>query len=76
VSCEQGAEEDIWTEEGLVDGRVEKLHNEELNDLCSLQSIMRIIKSQRMKWAGHVAGLGRRGTLLGYWCKSQKERDH
>jgi hypothetical protein len=34
---------------------VEKLHNEELHNLyCSL-SIIRIIKSRRMRWAGHVA---------------------
>jgi hypothetical protein len=32
-----------------------KLHNEELRDLCSLPSIIRIIKSMRMRWAGHVA---------------------
>jgi hypothetical protein len=32
-----------------------KLHNEELHDLYSLPSIIRIIKSRRMRWAGHVA---------------------
>jgi hypothetical protein len=31
-----------------------KLHNEELRDLCSSPSIFRIIKSRRMRWAGHV----------------------
>jgi hypothetical protein len=38
-----------------------KLHNEELNDLCSLPNIVRVIKSRRMRWAGHVAltGAGR-----------------
>jgi hypothetical protein len=30
-----------------------KLHNEELN-MCSLPNIVRVIKSRRMKWAGHV----------------------
>ena len=40
-----------------------KLHNEELNDLyCSL-NIIRVIKSGRMRWAGHVARVGdRRGS--------------
>jgi hypothetical protein len=32
-----------------------KLHNEELHNLYSSPSIIRIIKSRRMRWAGHVA---------------------
>jgi hypothetical protein len=32
-----------------------RLHNDELNDLYSSPSIIRVIKSRRMKWAGHVA---------------------
>jgi len=35
-----------------------KLHNEELNDLCSSPNIFRVIKSRRMRWAGHVAHMG------------------
>jgi hypothetical protein len=35
-----------------------KLHNEELRDLYSSPSIIRIIKSRRMRWAGHVARMG------------------
>jgi transcription termination factor 2 len=35
-----------------------KLHNEELNDLYSLPSIVRVVKSRRMRWAGHVARMG------------------
>jgi hypothetical protein len=35
-----------------------KLHNEELRDLHSSRSIIRIIKSRRMRWAGHVARIG------------------
>jgi hypothetical protein len=34
------------------------LHNEELFDLYSLPSIIRMIKSRRMKWVGHVARMG------------------
>ena len=34
------------------------LHNEELNDLYSLPNIVRVIKSRRMRWAGHVARMG------------------
>jgi hypothetical protein len=35
-----------------------KLHNEELNDLYSFSNIVRVIKSRRMRLAGHVARLG------------------
>jgi len=35
-----------------------KLHNEELSDLCSLPNIVRVVKSRRMRWAGHVACMG------------------
>jgi hypothetical protein len=40
-------------EENRVTGEWRKLHNEELRDLCS-KSIIRIIKSRRMRWVGHV----------------------
>jgi hypothetical protein len=51
---EIGTEEDIWTEESEVTGEWRKLHNEELHDLYSSPSIIRIIKARRMRWAGHV----------------------
>ena len=35
-----------------------RLHNEELNDLYSSPNIVRVIKSRRMRWAGHVACMG------------------
>jgi hypothetical protein len=41
-------------------GEWRRLHNEELNDLYSSQSIIRLIKSTRMSWAGHVARMGER----------------
>jgi hypothetical protein len=41
-----------------VTGEWRKLHNEELNDLYSLLNIVRVIKSRRMRWAGHVARMG------------------
>ena len=34
------------------------LHNEELSDLYSLPNIVRVVKSRRMRWAGHVARMG------------------
>jgi hypothetical protein len=41
-----------------VIGGWRKLHNEELHNLYSSSSIMRMIKSRRMRWAGHVARTG------------------
>jgi len=37
-----------------------KLHNEELNDLYSSPSFVQVIKSRRMRWAGHVRRMGER----------------
>ena len=43
-----------------VTGDWRKLHNEELSDLYSLPNIVRVVKSRRMRWAGHVARMGQR----------------
>jgi hypothetical protein len=48
-----------------------KLHNEELHNLYSSPSIIRMIKSKRMRWAGHVARMGRRGMHIRYCGKSR-----
>jgi hypothetical protein len=59
-----------------VMGDWRKLHTEELHNLYSLPNIIRMMKSRGMRWAGHVARMGRRGVHIGYWSGSQKERDH
>jgi hypothetical protein len=41
-----------------VTGGWRKLHNGELNDLYSSPDIVRVIKSRRMRWVGHVARMG------------------
>jgi hypothetical protein len=41
-----------------VTGEWKKLHNEKLHDLYSSPTIVQVIKSRRMKWAGHVAHIG------------------
>ena len=42
----------------VLPGEWRKLHNEELSDLYSLPNIVRVVKSRRMRWAGHVACMG------------------
>ena len=46
-------------------GEWRKLHNEELNDINSLPNIVRVVKSRRMRWAGHVVRMG--GGKRGAW---------
>jgi hypothetical protein len=58
-----------------VMGEWRKLHNKEHYDLYSLPSIIGIIKSTRMRWAGHVARMGEKGTSIDYWWESQRERN-
>ena len=43
-----------------VTGEWRKLHNEELNDLYCSPDIVRVIKSRRLRWAGHVTRKGQR----------------
>jgi hypothetical protein len=50
-----------------VTGEWRKLHNEELHDLHFSPSIIRIIRSRRMRWAEHVAEWGKREMRIGYW---------
>jgi hypothetical protein len=46
-----------------VTGKWRKLHNEKFNDMYSLAKIVRVVKSRRMRWAGHVARIGE-GTVV------------
>jgi hypothetical protein len=59
-----------------VSGVWRKLHNEELHNLYSSPSIIRVIKSRRMRLAGHEARMLRRGMHIEYWWENQKEKGH
>ena len=60
-----------------VTGDWRRLHNKELNDLYSSPNIVRVIKSRKIRWAGHVAHMGEgRGGGIGSWWGNRKEGDH
>ena len=47
-------------------GELRKLHNEELRDLYSLPNIVRVVKSRKLRWAGHVVRMGRGVVCTGF----------
>jgi hypothetical protein len=59
-----------------VTGGWRKMHNGELHNFYSSSRIIRMTNSKRMRLAGNVAGISRRGMYIGYWRESQKKRDH
>jgi hypothetical protein len=59
-----------------VTGDWRKLHNEELHNLYSSPNIMRMIKSRRMRWAGHVARKEEKRNTCRILVESQKKRDN
>jgi hypothetical protein len=50
-----------------VTGGWRKLHNEELHSLFSIPTIIRIVKSRSMRWAGHVARMGEKRNASRIW---------
>jgi hypothetical protein len=59
-----------------VTGEWGKRHNEELLDLYSSPNIVRVTKSRRMRWAGHVARMEREEACTGCWWGSLRKRYH
>jgi len=57
-----------------VTGKWRKLHNEELNDLNSSPHVIRVNTSRRMRWAGHVARMGRGEVHTGFSWENLKEK--
>jgi len=54
-------------------GEWRKLHNEKHNDLYCSSTTVRVIKSDRMRWAEHVAGMGRAEVHAEFWWGTPKE---
>ena len=60
-----------------VTGEWRRLYNEELNGLYPTTNIVRVIKSKRMRWAGHVARMDEdRWGCIGSWWGNRRERCH
>jgi len=59
-----------------VTGEWRRLRNEELNDLYSSPNIVRVIKSRRMRLAGHVVRMGEERGCIGSWWGNRREEDH
>ena len=57
-----------------VTGNWRRLQNDELNDLYSSPNIVRVIKSRRMRWAGHVARMGEEKGMYMVLGKSEGGR--
>jgi hypothetical protein len=57
-----------------VTGDWRKLHSEELHNLYSSPDIIRLVKSRRMRWAGHVARMGEESTSVqGFGGKARRK---
>jgi hypothetical protein len=59
-----------WCLRIINSGEWRKHHNEELNDLYSSPIIVRVIKSRRMGWAGHVALMEEGRRVQGFGGKT------
>jgi len=53
-----------------------KLRYEELNDLYSSPIIVRVVKSRRVRWVGHIACMRRGEAHTGFWWGNLRERDN
>ena len=66
----------FWSGRDEATGEWRRLHNEELNDLYCSPNIVRVIKSRRIRGAGHVARMGEREAYASFRWGNLRERDH
>jgi hypothetical protein len=59
-----------------VTGEWRKMHSEELHNLYYSTDIIRLIKSRRMRCAGHVARMGEGRNVYRFWWESPRDKDH
>jgi hypothetical protein len=59
-----------------VTGEWRELHKDKLHDLYSPPKILRVKKSRRMRWAGHVARMWRSEACIGFWWGNLRETDY
>ena len=59
-----------------ITGECRRLHNEELDDLYTSPNIVRVIKSRRMRWSGHVERMGGEMGCIGSWWGNRREGEH
>jgi hypothetical protein len=72
----RNTDNEIFGPKREVDGSWRKIHNDKLHNLYSSPNIVMVIKSMRLRWAGHVARMGRGEIFTGLWWESPKGRDH
>ena len=65
----------IGPKKDILTGEWRKLHNDELTSLYSSPNIVRVIKSRRMRWAGHVARMEGE-VCTRFWWWNLREREH
>jgi len=65
----------MWTWEGGSGGGLKGLHNEELQNLYTSPSVIRMVKARSIGWVGHVARMGEITNTV-FWLENLKGRDH